>query len=92
MKHLGYFSKDHGCVIIALMLKNLITANLAGQLHLLTKKVIKRATTKDIYGDINQFRIQRNFALYKPKSWEDVKKEDVQEELKKIKKIISISW
>ncbi len=90
VKHLGYFSKDHSCVIVALMQNNLITADVAGQLHLLTEKVIKSTTARDIYGDIDQFRIQRNFALYKPKAWESVKKEDVQEELTRIKNNFNI--
>ena len=42
------------------------------------------------YGDIDEFRIQRNFALYKPKAWENVKKEDVEEELTKIKNNFNI--
>lgn len=90
VKHLGYFSKDHSCVIVALMQNNLLTADSASQLRLLTEKVIKHATARDIYDDIDEFRIQRNFALYKPKSWEDVKKEDVQEELMKIKNNFNI--
>ena|SRR3989338_3088337 len=90
VKHWGYFSKDHSCVIVALMQNNLITADIAARLHLLTEKTIKGATAQDIYGDIDEFRIQRNFALYKPKAWENVKKEDVEEELTKIKNNFNI--
>jgi hypothetical protein len=35
-------------------------------------------------------RIQRNFALYKPKAWEEVTKDDIKTELEKIKKNIQI--
>ena len=52
--------------------------------------VLKQVTAQTIYDDIDEFRIQRNFALYKPKAWEEVKKEDVARELEKIQKNIAI--
>ncbi len=85
IKKVGYFSKDHGCVIIALMKEGIISEDAANGLHLLVDKVLKHATSRDVYLDINDFRIQRNFALYKPKPWDDVKEEDVRAELDNIK-------
>ncbi len=85
VKHLGFFSKDHGCVIVALMSNDIITSEIAGKINLLMDKVIAAVNVKSIYEDIDEFRLQRNFALYKPKAWEEVKKEDVAEELDKIK-------
>lgn len=85
IKKLGYYSKDHGCIIVALMKEKIITEETAKKLHLLVGKVLKQITSKQVYKDINEFRIQRNFALYKPKPWEDVKEEDVRSELDKIK-------
>lgn len=85
VKHLGFFSKDHGCVIVALMSTDVITLEIAGRINLLMDRVLSTVEVKTIYEDIDEFRIQRNFALYKPKAWEDVKKEDVAEELSKIK-------
>ncbi len=82
VKHLGFFSKDHGCVIVALMSHNIITPKTAEDLSLLKQVALKDS---NIYQDLDQFRIQRNFALYKPKAWEEVKKEDVQSEIEKIK-------
>lgn len=83
IKKLSYYSKDHGCVIVALMKEKIISEDAAKELHLLVDKVLKRVTSKEVYRDINEFRIQRNFALYKPKH--DVKEEDVRAELDKIK-------
>ena len=42
-------------------------------------------TAESAIQDIDDFRIQRNFALYKPKAWEEVTKEDIKSELTKIK-------
>lgn len=85
VKKLGFFSKDHGCVIIALMKENIITEDTAKEVHLLVKNVLKQASASQVYQDIDEFRLQRNFALYKPKVWEDVKAKDVRKELDKIK-------
>ncbi|MBU0460510.1 MAG: HEPN domain-containing protein [Candidatus Woesearchaeota archaeon] len=90
VKHLGYFSKDHGCVIVALMKNEIITEETAGKINLLAERTLKHANSRIIYDDIDEFRIQRNFALYKPKAWEDVKKEDVKAELDKIKQNFKI--
>ncbi|MBI2140365.1 HEPN domain-containing protein [Candidatus Woesearchaeota archaeon] len=85
IKKLGYYSKDHGCIIVALMNDGIISEDSAKELHLLVDKVMKQATSNDVYRDLDEFRIQRNFALYKPKSWVDVKEGDVRAELDKIK-------
>ncbi len=85
VKHAGYFSKDHGCILVALMTHNIITPEIADRLQLLTAKTIKEAAARKVYQDLDEFRLQRNFALYKPKAWEEIKTEDVAEEIKKIK-------
>jgi len=85
VKHVGYFSKDHSYIIVALMNSTIITEEVAGKLHLLMPKVITTATAKGVFDDIDEYRIERNFALYKPKAWEQVKREDVAQELEKIK-------
>ncbi|MBS3121240.1 HEPN domain-containing protein [Candidatus Woesearchaeota archaeon] len=90
VKKKGFFSKDHGCVLVALIKNEIITEELVSQLHLLMSSVLKQVTVQTIYDDIDEFRIQRNFALYKPKAWEEVKKEDVARELEKIQKNIAI--
>ena len=84
VKHLGFFSKDHGCVIVALMSYDIITSKTAEELSLLKQEAIKSTITA-VYQDLDEFRIQRNFALYKPKACEEVIKEDVQSEIEKIK-------
>ncbi len=85
VKHVGYFSKDHGCLLVALMSNNIILEPTARSLRLLTRRVLVQATRRSVYDDIDEFRLQRNFALYKPKAWEEVSIQDVQEELNKVK-------
>ena len=55
--------------------------------NILKKKI---TSSEDAVQDIDNFRVQRNFALYKPKAWEEVTKNDLEEELKKIKNNIAI--
>ncbi len=90
IKKEGYFSKDHSCVIAALMSGNIITNEIAKKLHLISEKIKKEITSKEVYQDIDEFRIQRNFALYKPKAWEDITEKDIREELEKIKENFKI--
>lgn len=87
VKHLGYYSKDHGCLLIALLKNNILSDAVAKKLHLVagdfTQKEIENH--EDALQDIDDLHIQRNFALYKPKAWEDVTKDDIAQELEKIK-------
>lgn len=91
VKNLGYYSKDHGCVLTALIKNNILNDETASKLHLIVKNVNHDIKSKeDAIQDINDFRIQRNFALYKPKAWEEVTKEDIEQELDKIRNNIKI--
>ena len=92
VKYCGYYSKDHGCILTALLKNNIISNKTASQLHLIVKNVLESGirTPEDVIQDIDDFRIQRNFALYKPKAWEEVTKEDIKQELDKIKDNIKI--
>lgn len=92
VKNLGYYSKDHGCILTALMKNNIITDETASELHIVVERLSqnKTVTSKDALQDIDDFRIQRNFALYKPKAWEGVTKQDIEKELNKIKNNIKI--
>jgi len=92
VKHCGYYSKDHGCILTALLKNNIITDETASQLHIIVENILEssRKTHEDVIQDIDDFRIQRNFALYKPKAWEEVTKEDIEQELIKIKNNIKI--
>ncbi len=94
VKHCGYFSKDHGCILTALLKKEIILDNIAEKLHIVVRDVENVRDFADSVGsavqDIDDLRIQRNFALYKPKAWKEVTKEDIRYELDKIKKNIQI--
>ena len=92
VKNLWYYSKDHGCIINALLKHKIITDDTAAKLHIIVNDTSKKSieTSDDAIQDIDDFRIQRNFALYKPKAWEDVTKQDIEQELQKIKNNINI--
>ncbi len=92
VKNFGYYSKDHGCILAALLKNKIITDEIALQLHLVVEDVTKKEITsaEDAVQDIDDFRIQRNFALYQPKAWKEVTKQDIEEELMKIKNNIAI--
>ncbi len=92
VKNLGYYSKDHGCILTALLKNRIITDETASKLQLVVKGMTESnaATHEDAVQDIDDFRIQRNFALYKPKAWKEVTKEDIEQELNKIKNNIKI--
>ena len=90
VKNFGYYSKDHSCILTALLKNNIITNETASKLHLVVEDTVKETTSEDAIQDIDDLRIQRNFALYKPKAWEEVTKEDIEQELNKIKNNIKI--
>lgn len=92
VKNFGYYSKDHGCILTALLKNSIITDEIASKLHIVVGSLPKgnATTSEDALQDIDDFRIQRNFALYKPKAWEEVTKEDIEQELSKIRGNIQI--
>ncbi len=90
VKKLGYYSKDHSCILAGLMKNNIITGAIAKELEIKSENLEFIQIPQDFIQDIDELRIQRNFALYKPKAWEDVKKEDIESELNKIKNNLKI--
>ena len=92
VKNFGYYSKDHGCILTALLKDKIITEDTAAQLHLVSENLTpkKVTTSEDALQDIDDFRIQRNFALYQPKAWKEVTKEDIKKELERIKNNLKI--
>lgn len=91
VKNNGYYSKDHGCILTALLKYKIITEEVALQLHLVIESISRKsASMEEAVQDIDDFRIQRNFALYEPKAWKDVTQEDVAQELNKIKNNLKI--
>lgn len=91
VKKLGYYSKDHSCILAALLKEDIITGNISEQLHLVVESITKNSqSVEDFIQDIDDLRIQRNFALYKPKAWEEITKKDIESELNKIKSNLKI--
>lgn len=92
VKNFSYYSKDHGCILTALLKDKIITEETASQLHLVVESITKKKiiTSEDALQDIDDFRIQRNFALYQPKAWKEVTKGDIKKELERIKNNLKI--
>lgn len=92
VKNFGYYSKDHSCILTALLKNKIITEDTASQLHLVVESITKKKiiTSEDALQDIDDLRIQRNFALYQPKAWKEVTKNDIEKELEKIKSNLKI--
>ena len=90
VKKIGFYSKDHSCILAGLMRNNIITGKVAKELQINTDNLEFLQIPENFIQDIDELRIQRNFALYKPKAWEDVKKENIETELNKIKNNLKI--
>lgn len=77
VKKLGFYSKDHNCVIIALLYKDLISKEILKKIHkmLETKnKFFSEMLPKDsFFREISEIRITRNKYLYLPKTLRKVK-------------------
>src|SRR3989344_2535087 len=41
VKHCGYYSKDHGCILTALLKNDIITDEIASELHLVVENVLE---------------------------------------------------
>ena len=94
VKNLGYYSKDHGCVILAL-LKNKIIDNETLQRisNILEKrdKLGEKEHFKNFFNEIDDIRILRNKYLYLPETQRKLKEspKDIIDEIKEIIKILN---
>lgn len=82
IKNLGFYSKDHGCLIIILLKENLIS-----------DKTLKRVSStlknkESLFEEVTKIRLLRNKAMYFPKAQQKVNLAIVEEALKEIKEII----
>lgn len=91
IKKLGFYSKDHSCILTALLNNNIITKEISSKMNIVIESITnQKKNPKESIQDIDDLRIQRNFALYKPKAWEEITKKDIQQELIKIKHNLNI--
>src|SRR3989344_3657293 len=47
VKNFGYYSKDHGCILTALLKNNIITNEIASKLHIVVENLSKNAITSE---------------------------------------------
>jgi uncharacterized protein (UPF0332 family) len=68
----GFYSKDHGCLIVALLHKNLVTRESLGRIHKMLeekKRLFSALSLEDSFSEeITSIRLARNRYLYLPKS------------------------
>ncbi len=92
-KKTGFYSKDHGCVIIGLFKNNIVPKEVLEKIHKMLKekkKVFTEIELKDnFFEEISKIRITRNKYLYLPKTQRKLK-ESPKQRVKEVKEIIKI--
>ncbi|MBI2565334.1 hypothetical protein HYV79_05130 [Candidatus Woesearchaeota archaeon] len=94
VKKLGFYSKDHNCVIIALLSNKLIPEKTLTQIHQMLKKKDKLFAEllpkNSFYEELSNIRITRNNYLYLPKTLRKVKipSEKIIEEIRQLLQLL----
>ncbi|MEA3378471.1 MAG: hypothetical protein U9Q69_02410 [Nanoarchaeota archaeon] len=94
IKKLGFYSKDHNCVILALLFKNLISKEVLIKIHKMLKEKDKLFAELDLqesfFREISNIRIIRNKYMYLPKTLRKIKtpSKGVIEEVRKLIEIL----
>ncbi len=84
VKNLGVYSKDHGCLITALLKQNLISRETLEKVHsLLDHK-------KTLFEEIDAIRLSRNKALYFPKTQSKIGKEEAAYVIEDVRQLLVI--
>lgn len=81
VKNLGYYSKDHRCIITALLKETIISEKMADKLNATFE-------TK-IASEMDSIRLKRNIAMYKPDSWQSITEENAKAILEDVRSLIS---
>jgi len=83
VKNLGIYSKDHGCLLIALLKNNILKQEIVEKIE----SMFDHKNT--LYEEIESIRIFRNKALYFPKTQDIIGREDAERRIEDVRKIIS---
>lgn len=83
VKNLGFYSKDHKCLITALMKMELISKSALEQLKDVAGK-------KDLFEEIASARLERNQAMYFPKSHRHLTDAEIKTTFDDVKAIIRL--
>lgn len=70
VKKAGFYSKDHGCVLIGLLKHSIVAKETLQKIHELLekKKEILTEVESNFFEEVNNLRIKRNNYLYLPKN------------------------
>jgi len=72
VKKEGFYSKDHGCLIVALLRNNLVTKEALGRIHKMLEekeRLLSSLSHEDSFSEeITGIRLARNKYLYLPKT------------------------
>ena len=85
VKYRGYFSKDHRCIITALLKEQVISTAVAEQVD----SVVKVLDEFKALDEVDDLRLDRNKAMYSPTAWKDFKKQQVKNTLNEVRELIS---
>lgn len=94
VRKLGLYSKDHNCVIIALLSENLISEKLLAEIHKMleekNKLFVGLQSKESFFEEISNIRIIRNKYMYLPKTLRDIKTSsgEIIEEVRKLIQIL----
>ncbi|MDP7116165.1 MAG: hypothetical protein QF632_05935 [Candidatus Woesearchaeota archaeon] len=93
VKHAGFYSKDHGCVLIGLIEHKIISEGILKRIHTILeeKKKTEVPIKEDLFNEITRIRIARNKYLYFPKTLRKLKAspKGIIEEIREIIQILS---
>ncbi len=93
VKKTGFYSKDHGCVIIGLFKNNVVSKETLEKINKMLeekKKVFTEIELKNnFFEEISKIRISRNKYLYLPKTQRELK-ESPKQRINEVKEIIKI--
>ncbi len=91
VKKTGFYSKDHGCVIIGLLKNSIVSKEILNKINkmLEQKKSLFKELNGNLFMEIDNIRIARNKYLYIPKTQRKLK-ESPKERIKEVKEIIQI--
>lgn len=87
IKKLGFYSKDHGCILVALMKENVISPELLEKISAILKQ---RKKAENFFEEVSNIRIARNKYLYLPQTQRklNVSASDIIEEIKEIIRVL----
>lgn len=77
----GYYSKDHRCIITALLKEKVISEVFARKLG----AALSQADTLD---KVDELRLERNKALYQPNAWKSITKDAAAATLSEVRNLV----